>query len=76
MGRHPYSMSRAVRARAPYRALAAGVLFRARFDADRGRTITDDEREVLGWWAERIGLPASIVEPLLSPYTKSPTPNV
>ncbi len=76
MGRHPYSMSRAVRARDPHRALAAGVLFRARFDAYRGRTIPDEEREVLGCWAERIGLPASIVEPLLSPSINPTASNV
>jgi len=75
MGRHPYSMSRAVRARAPHRALAVGVLFRARFDADRGCTIPDEECEVLGWWAERVGLPASIVDPLLSPSINPPAAN-
>jgi len=76
MARPRYSMGRAVRARAPHRALVAGVLFRARRDVRGGRTIPEDEREVLGWWAERVGLPASIVEPLLSVTTKPPAPNV
>jgi len=66
MARHIYTMSPAVRARAPHKALAAGVLFRARLDVLRGCTIPEGEREVLAWWAERAGLPAGILNPLMS----------